>query len=175
MAGVSGLRASVAGDPGVARGANGFSLVETVVTIAVIGVLAAIAFPSLRGLLPRVRLENNTRTLANELILARKQAIAQSLDYSVVFDTVAESYTLWKGAVGAGTLLGTNHLAGSDIVGLSGFSTANRVVAQAGGAMNVPLEVGGSANVGYVTLQTPDGSRIRRIRVEPLGRIVVER
>lgn len=157
------------------RGADGFSLVETALTVAVIGLLAAIAFPTLRGMLPRVRLGNNASVLVNEIALARRQAIAQSLDYSIEFDTDAESYTLWKGAVGSGTRLGTNVLAGSDIVSLTGFAAAETVVALAGGVMNVPPSVGGAANVGYITLGTPDGSRTARIRVETLGRVVVER
>jgi type II secretory pathway pseudopilin PulG len=167
-------------------------MVETAVTLAVIGLLAAIAFPTLRGLLPRVRLGNNTGILVNEIALARRQAIAQSVDYSIVFDTASESYTLWKGAVGGGTRLGTNTVAGSDIVSVTGFAAADAVVALAGGGMNVPpavalLDPDGNPlfdsdgnpiyvqNKGYITLGTPDGSRTKRIQVETLGRVVVER
>jgi Tfp pilus assembly protein FimT len=133
----------------------GYSLVETAVSVAVIGVLAAVAIPSLRGLLPRFRLGNNTSILVNEIALARRQAIAQSIDYSIAFDADAESYTLWKGASGAGVSR-DDLLAGSDIVGLSsGFTDATVVFAS--GAMNVP-DVGGAANVGVITPRTPDGS-----------------
>lgn len=157
--------------------AAGVSLVETAVLIAVIGIVAAIAFPSLRGTVPRVRLGNNTSILANEIALARRQAIAQSVDYSIVFDADADTYTLrkWERESGVWKSLGTNRVNGSDIVGVSGFSTAGTLIAHAGGAMNVPPDVGGVPNHGYITLGTPDGSRTRRIRVETLGRVVAER
>lgn len=157
------------------RGTGGYSLVEIAVTVAVIGVLAALAIPSLRGTLPRVRLDNNTSILVNEIGLARRQAIAQSVEYSILFDTSAHSYTLRKREAGAWKSLGTNALNGSHLVGVTGFSSADTLVAQAGGAMNVPPSVGGSANYGYITLATPDGSRRRRIRVEPLGRVFAEK
>jgi type II secretory pathway pseudopilin PulG len=145
------------------------------VTLAVLGLLAAIAFPSLRGLVPRVRLENNAGILANEIALARRQAIAQSVDYSIVFDTAGEAYTLRKRISGGWRSLGTNTVSGSDIVALTGFSDPATIIARADGAMNVPLSVGGSVNFGIITLQTPDASRQSRIRVEPLGRVVRER
>jgi len=155
--------------------AAGFSMVEIAVTLAVLGLLAAIAIPSLQGLIPRVRLDNNTGILVNEIALARRQAIAQSVDYSIVFDSPADTYTLRKRQAGGWKVLGTNRVSGSDIVSVTGFSTAGTLVAMAGGAMNVPLSVGGSVNYGYITLQTPDGARSRRIRVEPLGRVAAEK
>lgn len=168
-----------------ARVDSGFTLVELSITLAVIGILSALAFPSFKGALPRIRLDNDTTLLANEINLVRRQAMAKSLDFGIVFNADAESYTLRKRdeATGAWSSMATNKLAGSDIVrnpdppygSITGFSSPDVLVAQAGGTMNVPLAVGGAVNFGYITLQTPDGSRRKRIKVEPLGRVSVQR
>jgi len=167
------------------RGEDGFSLVELSVTVAVIGIMAALAFPSLRGIMPRIRLDNSAMLLAKEISLMRRQALAKGVDFSVVFDADADSYSLrnWDEATATWQSMGTNTLSGTDIVrnpgppygSISGFSSADTLVAQAGGTMNVPLVVGGAVNVGYITLQTPDGSQKKRIKVEHLGRVSVQR
>lgn len=167
------------------RGEDGFSLVELSVTVAVIGIMAALAFPSLKGIMPRIRLDNSTMLLAKEIGLMRRQALAKGVDFSVDFNADADSYSLrkWDEATGTWQSMGANTLSGTDIVrdpdpphgSISGFSSADTLVARAGGTMNVPLVVGGAVNVGYITLQTPDGSRKKRIKVEHLGRISVQR
>lgn len=159
------------------RGEDGFSLVELSVTVAVIGIMAALAFPSLKGVMPRIRLDNNTMLLANEINLVRRQAMAKSADFSIVVNAAADSYTLrkWNEATSAWQSMGTNKMTGTDIGSVTGFSSADTLVAQAGGTMNVPLTVGGAVNFGYITLQTPDGSQKKRIKVEYLGRISVQK
>jgi len=56
---------------------NGFSLVETVVVIAIISVLAGIAVPGFSRLLAHYRIESQTRALLADLQQARAGALYQ--------------------------------------------------------------------------------------------------
>ena len=155
----------------------GFSLVELSVILAVLGVIAALAIPSFRSIMPRVRLDNNALLLVNEINLMRREAIAKSTDFRVVFDPGSETYSLQRrdSVTGVWAVIGASRLSGTDLEGVTGFSAPVTLVAQAGGAVNVPPVVGGSVNFGYITLQIPDGSRKKRVKVEPLGRVSVQR
>lgn len=164
---------------------SGFSLVELSVTVAVLGIMAALAFPSLKGVMPRIRLDNNTMILVNEINLVRRHAIAKSSGFKIVFNSGAGSYTLmkWDGATSNWQSMGVNKMEGIRIIpdpnppygSIAGFSSPDTLIAEATGALNVPLVVGGNVNFGYITLQTPDGSLKKRVKVEQLGRISVQR
>lgn len=60
------------------RRAKGFTAIELMVTIAVLGVLAAVAFPSMRDYLDRQRLVGQVRAISNMAQLARSEAIKRS-------------------------------------------------------------------------------------------------
>ncbi len=61
--------------PRLSKGAAGFSLLELMVTVLVLAILAAIAFPSFKGLLQQSRLTTQTNSLVAGLALARSEAI----------------------------------------------------------------------------------------------------
>lgn len=58
--------------------ARGFTLIELMVVVAVLGVLAAIAMPNMRDFIDRQRLVTQAREIANVMQLARSEAIAHS-------------------------------------------------------------------------------------------------
>jgi type II secretion system protein H len=59
----------------VTRNARGFSLLEVLVVIAVIGTVAAISVPSTLGALRRYRLDGTSREVAAQIATARLQAV----------------------------------------------------------------------------------------------------
>ncbi|MCW5206951.1 GspH/FimT family pseudopilin [Desulfobulbus sp. F5] len=70
-----------------AKDKAGFSFMELMVVIALIGVLSAIALPSLLGNLPEKRLKNAARNLYADMQRARLQAVKENKKISVRFDT----------------------------------------------------------------------------------------
>ena len=57
---------------------TGFTLIEFMVTIAVLGILASVAFPNMRDYLDRQRLVSQVRAISNLAQLARSEAIKHS-------------------------------------------------------------------------------------------------
>ena len=72
----------------------GFTLFELVITLAVMGILAAIAVPRYANSIGRYRAESAARRVAADLLLARASAKAASSPRSVTFDAAAGSYTV---------------------------------------------------------------------------------
>ena len=161
------------------RAQAGFTLVEVMIVLAIIGIMAAIGIPSFKDLVPRIRLNNNTMVLANEIAAARVRAISKSTDFRITFNPdPANTYAIEKydetapgSGVWAWQSMGETKMPGTVLVGASGFTTA-QMVAYASGQVNVPL--GGPAAI--IELRTERAMDIRkRIRVEPTGRTYVER
>src|SRR5690349_22639356 len=71
----------------------GYSFVDTLTAIFILGILAAIAMPHFTRLLPAIRLNSAARQIATDLQLARMRAIAQHTNQTVAFDTTTATYT----------------------------------------------------------------------------------
>ncbi|VAX43196.1 putative major pilin subunit [Acinetobacter calcoaceticus] len=68
---------------------EGFTLVELMVTIAVMAIIAMMAAPSMSNLLENKRLEGNQRDLINALSEAKSQAILGRQDVSINLNSTA--------------------------------------------------------------------------------------
>ena len=65
---------------------SGFSLIEMMVVVALIGLMAAIAVPSFRGLMQKGRLKAAGREITMDLLLERASAISSGNPQVFVFD-----------------------------------------------------------------------------------------
>lgn len=94
------------------RKETGFTLMEIMVVIAIIGVLSAIAVPTYLGALPKLRVKDAAMDLGANIQQARLQAIKINGDCTVTF--AAGSYTISclsktvsLGDYGAGVVFGS--------------------------------------------------------------------
>ncbi len=67
------------------RNTKGFSLLEVLVVIAIVGILAAAGLPSLSNMLRNNRIQNQTKRLYSDLLNARLKADLRNMVHYVVF------------------------------------------------------------------------------------------
>src|SRR5438445_9543888 len=79
-------------------GARGFSLVELLVTVAIIMITAAIVGPAVKNSYDVYQFRSAVASTSGAIRSARYQAIAQGSSYRLVFDSVAATYQLQKSA-----------------------------------------------------------------------------
>ncbi|HET9485714.1 MAG TPA: GspH/FimT family pseudopilin [Xanthomonadales bacterium] len=85
--------------PKPGRTMNGFTMIELMITIAILAVLAAIAAPSFNDFVERARLRSSVEEVLSFLATARQEAVKRDRDVTVA---VGGSETAWcLGAVAA--------------------------------------------------------------------------
>lgn len=75
---------------------KGFTLIEFLVALTVVGILMGIAVPRFFAVLPGIRLASAQRQVATDLQLARMRAISQRIPYGLTFNT-ATTYSFTNG------------------------------------------------------------------------------
>ncbi len=83
---------------------HGFTLLETMIVIAIIGILSGIAIPAFIKWLPNNRLKGAAQDIYSDLQLAKMQAVSSNKDQTVEFIVLEKKY---KRADGTEILLDT--------------------------------------------------------------------
>jgi prepilin-type N-terminal cleavage/methylation domain-containing protein len=143
---------------------RGFTIVEMMITIAVIGVLASLSFFTVQAIMPGYRLNGAIRMVRGDLYNAKMLAAKKNRQYKVVF--TANGYKLQRGTsnVGAFSL---------DQVELSKtFSDYPHVTVKASATADPVFSPRGTASGVTITLQSSDGDE-KTITISIAGRIKI--
>jgi len=76
-------------------GERGFTLMEMMIVVVVIGVIAAMAIPSFLSYMPKLKVKACARDIVSQLRLARSKSVAERRPYGVAFDVGAKCYTVF--------------------------------------------------------------------------------
>ncbi len=83
---------------------HGFTLIEMIVVMAIIGIVAGIAAPMFNSYMIDARLREGVRNLKSDMELAKIRAVRENAHVAVTFDTATDSYTIFiDNGAGGGT------------------------------------------------------------------------
>lgn len=141
-----------------ARSSGGISLVEMLIVMVLVGILTAIAVPNVSAWVETFRFKNTVREIGITMQLARMKAIAGGVEYRVVFDLDAETFSLEKG----------NQADGSDSWSLEGvvndvssWVDIAFVNSYATGSHNKQFNPNGTSSTGSVRLTNAKGKKYK--------------
>jgi prepilin-type N-terminal cleavage/methylation domain-containing protein len=79
------------------RGEAGFSLIELLIVLVLLGLVIGIGMPRMQDWLDRYRVRTAAQSLAADMQLQRMRAVSRNTTHAIVFDAVAGTYLLWEG------------------------------------------------------------------------------
>lgn len=130
---------------------NGYSLIELVVTMALLGTMAAIALPNWNRLIPSYELDGSVRQVQSELHNIKMRAATENVGFQLVYSNGAAAYTIQRDSA----VLITKPLA------------AGVLVTNAG---TISFSPRGTANANRIRLRSSDG-KCKQVVVSPTGRV----
>jgi prepilin-type N-terminal cleavage/methylation domain-containing protein len=76
---------------------KGFTIMEMMCVVGIIGILIGITIPAYRGFLPRMRLRSARDQVLVTLRLARTRALSERQIYQVIFEKATDTYKISPG------------------------------------------------------------------------------
>lgn len=154
------------------RQTKGFTILELIVIITIIGILAAIGLPKFQDWLPKSRVNAAARELFTEMQLARMKAISENNDYRIDFSETDNSYSIYDDGAWVKTIYIDDKYSGIQFGSTTGLPkvtfTGDTVTFQPTGMIS------GDEGAVYLIPADDIGSRTdrqRKITVKQTGRV----
>jgi len=151
---------------------RGFTLIEAMIVVAIIGTMAVIATPNILSWMTHYRIKSAVRDVATAMQLAKIKAISQGVEYRVLFDLDNETFQLQRGNLSDSSTLWTN-----DGLLNSLHSTVDIDHVMPGtitsGSANKEFNPDGSSSSGSVFFDSSNGEQYKITLVPATGRIKV--
>ncbi len=144
------------------RNRKGFTLVETIVVMAIIGIVSAIAIPQMGVLVDGYRLDGAARLIWADLQNARMTAIKENRSIRAEFDFLAHTYSVFR--VDTGETILTRNLNG-EYPAVSAYKTN-------GGSITF-TSTGVTLNNVNTSIITVGPSASKTIEIKETGRITI--
>jgi prepilin-type N-terminal cleavage/methylation domain-containing protein len=151
---------------GIAFGPNdrrAFTVVEMMISIALIAILASLSFYTVQAILPGYRLNGAIRMVRGDLYNAKMLAAKKNRQYKVVFS--ANGYDLLEGDKNSGSGVWTQQASRT-------FSDYPRVTVKTSATADPVFSPRGTASNGTITLQNSGGDE-KTITTSFAGRIQI--
>jgi len=81
---------------------QGFSLIELIVVIGLLGLIVLVGMPALDDWLERYRVRSAAQNLAADMQLQRMRAVSRNRQFRIAFDAANSQYTLFESDGGGG-------------------------------------------------------------------------
>ena len=130
---------------------HGYSLIELIATMAMAGILAAIALPSWNRLLPSYQLDSSARHVHSELHSIKMRAATENVGFQLVYSDGAVGYSIKRESA----VLVTKPLPAGVVVTSTGA---------------ISFSPRGTASANRIRLRSSDGS-CKQVVVSPTGRV----
>ncbi len=166
---------SLTNQPRAQRTETGFSLIETVVVIAIVGLCSAIAIPFFLSWRQNYQLQATVKEVYSSIQKARMKAIKNNEDWAVkITDTAGQkSCDFYSGDGGDGTWNDGNETMAFSV----DFTKPGDIIFQEpGGAASTALmvlRVDGTCLPGNIYISNVNNSRFYRVQLSPAGGITM--
>ncbi len=149
---------------------RGFSLVDLTVTLAIMGIIAMVAWPYVQGFLQAARVKAGAQELATVVNGARQLAIARNTLVCLVLNANNATYVVGTSAACGG---GTTYTgAGTRADGTIPLS--NNMQISAATANVVFTNLGAASTAGTFTVRDPQTNKTLNVVVAASGRVTIQ-
>ncbi|MDD2670891.1 MAG: GspH/FimT family pseudopilin, partial [Syntrophales bacterium] len=130
-----------------------FSLVELIITMALLGMMAAIAIPAFFSYNQNVNLKSAVREITSDIYLAREKSVSENRKHRISFSLADNNYVVEQG-----TSSGSPYT-GIETKVMASFGSGVRLTAVSfGGNPAIVFQTRGTTEAGTVSLQNDRGS-----------------